>query len=323
MVKLFKKYVTEAKQVGTLYHSCSAEDLTEYIMPKDILSSSGTFTNFLYGGKHWVSFTRNKNYVVKKNGDWNSQDIYLQFQVNGDLLSEKYKVKPYNDMVYDLKTQSGEKDSSIPYTGYNFENEECVNGPIINFSSYVSGIKYTLSDNANSYDVTVVMKHIQALQDYSKKCGVIPQMDMKLDPTQKGTSKFHGADIESLDNLLSVCSFIYNIEHSLFDMIRENGYTCESPTLIIPSLYNMVKEKKSSILKKNIKQILESLFNTSSQNHYNMYSKDDTGKTTIDNKTTLKNIISKFPKELNPILFSLSGKWFSIRTSIIEIYVVP
>ena len=92
----------EAKQVGVLYHVCSADDLMNYIKPEDTLSTSGTYTNFLYGGNDWISFTRNRHYVVKKNGEWNNQDIYIQFEVDGDLLSENHKVKQYNDMVYDV-----------------------------------------------------------------------------------------------------------------------------------------------------------------------------------------------------------------------------
>jgi hypothetical protein len=84
----------------------------------------------------------------------------------------------------------------------------------------------------------------------------------------------------------------------------------------------MVKEKKASLLKKNIKQILECLFDTCSKNQYSMFSKDNTGKLLIDNKTTLKNNISSFSKESNPIFLSLSGEKFSIRTHNKEIYVV-
>lgn len=47
----------EAKQVGVLYHVCSADDLMNYIKPEDTLSTSGTYTNFLYGGNDWISFT--------------------------------------------------------------------------------------------------------------------------------------------------------------------------------------------------------------------------------------------------------------------------
>ena len=313
----------ESKQVGTLYHSCSAEDLTKYIIPKDTLSSSGTFTNFLYGGTHWVSFTRNKNYVVKKNGDWNTQDIYIQFQVDGDKLSENYKVKPYNDMIYDLKTQSGEKDISIPYTGYNIESEECVEGHIENFSRYVLGIKYTLSDNANFYDEDTILNHIKALQYYSKKCGAQPQIDKKLDPNGMGSSSFHGVEVRDLDDIIYICTFISNITHSLLIMVNDNGYPCTSSLGIIHTLTNMVEESRSSVVKKNVKLILECLFDTSSKYNYKMFYEDSNGKVMVNNKTKLKQLISTVSKGLGRARFSLFGDRFSLNTGFIEVSVTP
>ena len=327
MVKLRRIFESdlylESKQVGTLYHSCSAEDLTKYIIPKDILSSSGTFTNFLYGGTHWVSFTRNKKYVVKKCGDWNTQDIYLQFQVDGDKLSDNYKIKPYNDMIYDLKTQSGEKDISIPYTGYNFESEECVEGPIVNFSKYVLGIKYTLSDNANLYDVDTILSHIKALQYYSKKCGVHLQIDKNLDPNGMGSYRFHGVDVKDLDDIISISTFISNITHPLITMVNENGYPCKSSLGIIHTLSSMMEEPRSSVVKKNVKLILECLFDVSSKYKYKMFCDYSNGKVMVNNKTKLKQLISNVSKGLGRARFSLFGEEFSFNIGSIEVSVTP
>ena len=101
MVKLVKKeLVNEAKQVGKLYHVTTLDSLMQYIIPTDTLSSSGKYKNWMLGGRtDVVSFTRDKRFVVKTNTNEMARVIY-SFEVDGDKLSEKYRVLPYNDFAF-------------------------------------------------------------------------------------------------------------------------------------------------------------------------------------------------------------------------------
>lgn len=210
----------EAKQVGVLYHVCSADDLMNYIKPEDTLSTSGTYTNFLYGGNDWISFTRNRRYVVKKNGEWNNQDIYVQFEIDGDMLSENHKVKPYNDMVYDLKKQNGEFADYAIYNGRNLESEECVKGDIKQFSRFVKGIVFTLSENSMFYDVDDVLKHAKALAEYARKCGVTPVMSKDIEPNKMGGFRFIRWNVNSLEELIRIIEIVSLVTHTLWDNVR-------------------------------------------------------------------------------------------------------
>ena len=101
MVKLIKKeLVNEAKQVGKLYHVTTLDSLMQYIIPTDTLSSSGKYKNWILGGRtDVVSFTRDKRFVVKTNTNVMARVIY-SFEVDGDKLSEKYRILPYNDFAF-------------------------------------------------------------------------------------------------------------------------------------------------------------------------------------------------------------------------------
>jgi len=98
-MKLFKDYITERKQVGTLYHYTDLKKAISII--KDGAFKSGN--RFKY-----ISFTRDKN--LHKRRDFKNSDgttsgasfdvgnmgITVRFVVNGDKLSDKYKVRPFN-----------------------------------------------------------------------------------------------------------------------------------------------------------------------------------------------------------------------------------
>jgi hypothetical protein len=80
MIKL-TDLLKEAKQVGTLYHFTSLNNLKP-ILESGILMSTK--------GRKYISFTRNKN--LSNLGVENSQ---VRLTINGDDLSNKYKLIPY------------------------------------------------------------------------------------------------------------------------------------------------------------------------------------------------------------------------------------
>lgn len=89
MIKL-RDILKEGKQVGLLYHYTSKEGL-KGILKSDQLDVSAE----LYQGHelYYVSFTRNKNFH-KKGANWNVKTDY-RITIDGDKLSNKYKIQPF------------------------------------------------------------------------------------------------------------------------------------------------------------------------------------------------------------------------------------
>ena len=131
VIRLEKLLRNEAKQVGTIYHVCNLDSL-KHILKTNTIESSGKWYNHLYHGDEFVSFTRDQ-YMIPNDGlsYLTSQNILFQIVVDGNKLSENYKIGPYNDM---------------PFQGYDFpvdrEKEEAVKGPIKNASKYIREIRF-------------------------------------------------------------------------------------------------------------------------------------------------------------------------------------
>ena len=137
---LFKLKKFEAKQVGTLYHVCTLKAYLEWIVPKDTLQASGKYYNWVYDGDDYVSFTRDKYFVVGTKSVQKSK-VLVQLVIDGDKLSEHYKIGPYNDFVFG---PDGEHvDGSDPKYR---EKEEAVKGPIKNLSKYIKEIRIDVFD---------------------------------------------------------------------------------------------------------------------------------------------------------------------------------
>ena len=99
-VKFLESLVYEGKQVGDIYHVCTVDSYLKYIKPMNILSSSGQYNNWLHNSEtNWVSFTRNKRFTVETDDIFSSK-VLLQIVVDGDKLSENYKIEPYNDLAW-------------------------------------------------------------------------------------------------------------------------------------------------------------------------------------------------------------------------------
>lgn len=143
--KLENLVFNEAKQVGTLYHICNLQAYIKYIAPKDQLKASGEFMNFLYGDNDYVSFTRNRNYNVSHSKSDDST-IFVRLVIDGDKLSEHYKIGPYNDAYWDRSTEDEYGNAFGGLTGDDDdaskrEQEEVVKGPIKNISKYIKELQ--------------------------------------------------------------------------------------------------------------------------------------------------------------------------------------
>jgi len=167
MVKLVKRYIKEAKQVGVLYHVCSLESLFKYIIKNDTLSGSGNFQNWLLGGRtDVVSFTRDKRYTVSTD---NTRDtsVLFSFTVDGDKLSNNHKIIPYNDLAF---FSDGEPiDFSYDEDGYTgrTESEEVVVGKIDDFSKYILNIRFII--DARSFFPSLYMFNFNNFLSYIEK----------------------------------------------------------------------------------------------------------------------------------------------------------
>lgn len=140
--KIEESLYNEAKQVGLLYHVCTLDAYLKYIKPDDTLSASGNYINFLYKGVHFVSFTRDQFFAVETQATRNS-DVLVQLVIDGNKLSEKYKIAPYNDFAYDL---TGDLVNFDKGHEYNREKEEVAPGPIKNISKYITEYRVDFRD---------------------------------------------------------------------------------------------------------------------------------------------------------------------------------
>lgn len=151
--------VYEAKQVGTIYHVCSLKDYLKYILPNDELRASGKYYNFAYGGDDFVSFTRDKGFVLESRDD---DTVLVQLVVDGDKLSENYKVRPYNDFAFGEDGEAKEDDFRKR------EMEECVRGPIKNISKYIKEVRFDIAaqhDLTQESDIGILKRKKKTLKD--------------------------------------------------------------------------------------------------------------------------------------------------------------
>jgi hypothetical protein len=128
MIKLIDilKEITEGKQVGTLYH------YTENWLLKQIIE-----TNTLLAP---VSFTRRQSDWVRQ--FTNGESIIV---VDGDKLSNNYKIRPYQD----INPYLGNYDDESPSFegGKNEEYEERVDKNITNLNKYIIKVILLVPDS--------------------------------------------------------------------------------------------------------------------------------------------------------------------------------
>ena len=214
MVRLYRKYEdreyrTEAKQVGTLYHVCTLDAFVNRIIEdkelgtKNNLHASGKYKNKLLDTYDAVSFTRDPLFVVPT---WtvSDADILFQFVVDGDKLSEHYKVTPYS-------YTDGDPNKS--------EKEEVVIGPIKDFKSYIKEVRFDVK--ALSFKNTnQIIDELKKVKEY---LGSIPCKRTTLPflhATMKGWShnykkslkEYDLYKVKTIDELISLLESIENVD---------------------------------------------------------------------------------------------------------------
>lgn len=128
----FKKYIKEAKQVGTIYHFT---DVIQFVKIVD-----NNFKMYSYNGV--LSCTRNGRLAEDPLGDISkAKGHVVRFNIDGNKLSNKYIIKPirgYTTMLNPLKKYNTDR---VPLDYQ--ENEEIVyskNSNYVNLKSYLKSI---------------------------------------------------------------------------------------------------------------------------------------------------------------------------------------
>jgi len=89
MIKL-RDILNEAKQVGILYHYTSKAGLKSILDSNELNITTESYRDHTL---YFISFTRNKNFHRKGN-NWNVKTDY-RITIDGDKLSNKYKIQPF------------------------------------------------------------------------------------------------------------------------------------------------------------------------------------------------------------------------------------
>lgn len=196
----------EAKQVGTLYHVCSVEAARNYIFPEDQLKGSGKYTaNKITGTKDVIYFSRNKR--IDNVAFLTRSHMIIQFVVDGDKLSERYHIFPYNDFIDDERTGYSGSNSLRPVKTplnqliNNRQQEECVLGTIKNFSSYVTKINMY-------YDKTIKLSGASTKRYYDKA---------EAEEVVEEVSKFcksHGIELNLANNLKALLKIPFEVKRN-------------------------------------------------------------------------------------------------------------
>jgi hypothetical protein len=177
MIKLINllKEITEAKQVGTLYHWTSFDSLIKILKSNELKAnihddySSIDFRvkkNPSIEIKPHVSFTRVKN---KTSGNDHIYALPWALEIDGDKLSNNYKVSPYS-MTDSPKIKAGEYVDSEEEDTYQSEYEERVEGNIKNLNNYIKAIVF----DKNIIELTSETEDykkgdVKYLESYAKK----------------------------------------------------------------------------------------------------------------------------------------------------------
>ena len=136
--------LNESKQVGTLYHYTKLGPL------KDIVDSG------VLMGTPSLSFTRDKNFHKSYRdigAGYGKGLLAVRLTVDGDKLSNRYKIEPHADIYYDKGTSNFEAEERIRP---NRENE-VVTVPI---KDYVISIDF-LTEPIDSWDIKNPLKYIK------------------------------------------------------------------------------------------------------------------------------------------------------------------
>jgi hypothetical protein len=209
MIKLINilKEITEGKQVGTLYHYTGWPSVYSIIKENTLKP--------LFKGKQagYVSLTRSKNqdFTIAQEAD-------SVIVLDGDKLSNNYKITPYHDVLYnnDVIADTGIQDTPIDRFQRDFfedEKEERIKGPITNLNKYLLKVIINV-DNKNKDDLIpkLGMLNLNQLIDLLKEKNIPYEIKntktLYPNRVQKGSAYLNKGDNFQFAQLLILCSIL-------------------------------------------------------------------------------------------------------------------
>lgn len=180
----------EAKQRGNLYH------YTKIYYLNNIIRSGELQGRKITTGKEEISLTRNKNFHKSSRS---IMGVGTRIVLDGDKLSEKYKIRPYNDSQFSKKGKTYSSGREIPDS---FESEEVVMGPIKDIDEYVISYDVFIPQSeeesfepGDNIEYTYYLKYLNSLKDNSKVKFYIKDKESSWDEVKK----YYDIDIEEFD----------------------------------------------------------------------------------------------------------------------------
>lgn len=240
---LIKKPIIEAKQVGTLYHVCTLDALARYIAPNDTLSGSGKYTNYVLNSNKVVSFTRDRNYIVNTGRNRVSPFLF-RFSVNGDKLSERHRLSPYNDLSFKF---GGKEKSNFDFK--EIEKEEVLLGEVKNFSKYIIKVEYSV--NENIFESSVPELQNKLIPDYNTSIKYLSSLNtvynknLRLNESTLPSFSSLNECADFLNYLLGLYSCTASIEEvdNLLWMLRDERIINSLYEGFFSGLYTSIAEK--------------------------------------------------------------------------------
>lgn len=108
---VLSEILSESKQVGIVYHFTSLYGAIKIV--EDNRIKAGRATKNINGKT--ISTTRNKHFSKQRiDGELQIQGAYFAFELDGTALSNRYKVKPYDD-TYDAAEKEYDEDDKIAF----------------------------------------------------------------------------------------------------------------------------------------------------------------------------------------------------------------
>lgn len=177
---LIKENLEEAKQVGTLYHFTNLYNVGKIILSNSLISSEYDLRDKKF---YALSFTRSKNF-------WNDQgrtvSNSVRISLDGNKLSSKYSIEPFQDKSWSDKSPSGHNETPFeaeeritkdyqfkikPLTDYVYSYDFNLN-KILDKYYYDEGIVNSLKESSKSLNVRFIYNQKEVeLEDIIKLYG--------------------------------------------------------------------------------------------------------------------------------------------------------
>ena len=185
----------ESKQVGVLYHVCNADSMLYNLKHNSITPGDSSNMRKVSGRRdghkveYAVSFTRNKEYFV----DTVESPVFFQIVLDGDTLSDSYKISPY--AAYDYRDP-----------GY-FESEEVIyfgpNEGVTNLTDYV--IKVNVIVESVSRLANLNSSELSSLLDTLYECVKrIPKVELVV------KDRFDTLPVKKINSFINLVLILFN-----------------------------------------------------------------------------------------------------------------